>query len=122
LQFWVQNETSTLQLAVGSKQHLLGFYPLTTPPIDDIGSDAGASPNTKEENRVPWWQEYWTPNTRRSKQTASSQATKSVPQPKLIVKYSYEGNDFEKEVKDDEGLILPYPNDLGVRNEDTSSE
>jgi Domain of unknown function (DUF3395) len=124
LQFWVQNETSTLQLAVGSKQHLLGFYPLSSPPMDnnisssDSGSKDAVLHDKREENRVPWWQEYWTPTTRRSKQT-TSQAKNPVSKPKLTVKYSYEGNDFEKEVKDDEGLILPHADDIGAKNKDT---
>lgn len=107
LQFWVSNETSTLFLSAGSKQHLLGFCSLPS-----ANSSATASANKKDgddldnQTRMPWWQELYTPTKHRTRRTSSKSAA-AEPVPTLSVQYSWQGKSFDTTISDDEALILP---------------
>ncbi|CAB9499468.1 expressed unknown protein [Seminavis robusta] len=116
LQFWVQNDTSTLRLAEGSKQHLLGFYPINTTTIDEDTTTRRLENNAlaQQQGRIPWWQEYWTPTSQRSKPKKASKEDPTILRPTLKVQYSYEGKEFEKNVDDDEALNLPDPAEIGA--------
>ena len=107
LQFWVSTETSTLFLSAGPKQHLLGFYSLssnsriTANATKEGGSDPGNQP------RIPWWQEFYTPTKHRTRQ-ASSESVAIEPMPTLSVQYSWQGKSFDHTIGDDQALSLPH--------------
>lgn len=103
LQFSVNPETSSLHLASGSKQNLLGFYPLADRSSAD-SSEKKKAEKQKQSSGIPWWQEYWTPTRNRRKRKAK---VLKEPKPQLTVEYSYKGDDFEVTIEDDEALILP---------------
>jgi Domain of unknown function (DUF3395) len=102
LQFWVNTETSSLQLAAGSKQHLLGFYPLGTRSSNTVKGGNDSKQDT-QQSQVPWWQEYWTPTDRRK--TIVKDVKAAVPT--LTIQYLYNGETSEVVINDDNALSLP---------------
>jgi len=117
LQFWVAE--SRLTLAAGSKQHLLGFYPLaTTSNAAEASSATGKlisdGNNNDPAHTFPWWKEYWTPlKDRRGKiqsKGKNSGANRSNPTRTLTVHYSYQGVSLKKTIRDDQALSLPEIN------------
>lgn len=88
LQFWVRN--SQLRLSSAPKSGLLGFYDLVPTPV---------------QARLPWWKAFSRPK--------SPELALVVP--RLLVRYSYQGNVYELTIQDTEPLILPseYALELG---------
>jgi len=85
IQFWVRN--SHLRLSSSPKSTLLGFYDLVTPTAAILAK------------RRPWWKLFW-----------STTSTEQVPPnlvPKLLVRYSYQGDIYEITIQDTEPLLLP---------------
>jgi len=109
MQFWVSNDTSTLSLAATSKDHLLGFYPLSNPGSTNRYASTVQVDNSRKQSSIPWWQEFYTPTAKRQK---SSQAPKNIqgnPVPTLEVTYKYQGQARSVNIKDSEALHLPGP-------------
>ena len=106
LQFWVSTETSTLSLAAGSKQHLLGFYSLPNPDNNVSEAKNQTHVNDKQPS-IPWWQEYYTPTRQRTSQALPSKDSTEESVPTLLVQYSYQGKAFDTTIGDKEPLNLP---------------